>query len=128
MEAKVFRDILGYEGLYQISSCGIVLSVRGDNLIGTRNRKSIREVRAVSQQLNYRGYPKVGLCKDKKRTSHRVHRLVATAFIPNPENKKEVNHIDGNKANNHYSNLEWATHSENVKHAYDTGLTKKKRK
>lgn len=54
--------------------------------------------------------------------SHRVHRLVAQTYIPNPENKPEVNHMDGNKENNMLCNLEWMTHSENVQHACDTGL------
>lgn len=55
-------------------------------------------------------------------TTERVHRLVASAFVPNPDNKSDVNHIDGNKLNNHYTNLEWVTKSENMRHAYDTGL------
>lgn len=66
------------------------------------------------------GYPRIKF--HSKRYS--VHRLVAMAFIPNPENKPEVNHIDGNKTNNNVGNLEWVTHSENVKHAVRTGLWK----
>ena len=53
-----------------------------------------------------------------------IHRLVAIAFIPNPDNKKEVKHIDGNKLNNHFSNLEWTTPKENIEHSYATGLAK----
>jgi len=67
-------------------------------------------------------YLRVELCFDGKHKLFSVHRLVALAFIPNPENKPEVNHIDGNKLNNHISNLEWVTASENTRHSVDTGL------
>ena len=73
------------------------------------------------------GYKKVELVKNGQRKSIRVHRLVAQAFIPNPENKLEVNHIDGNKTNNHVENLEWVTSSENTIHAYTTKLSSQKR-
>lgn len=74
------------------------------------------------------GYKQIQKFIDGKRRTLMVHRLVAMAFIPNPENKPEVNHIDGNKANNHYVNLEWTTKSENIKHGYDTGLLENVRK
>lgn len=67
-------------------------------------------------------YLRVDLCKDGKHKSKRIHRLVAEAFIPNPENKRTVNHISGDKTDNRVENLEWATHSENMKHAFRTGL------
>lgn len=63
--------------------------------------------------------------KDGKRKSHLVHRLVAKYFIPNPDNKEQVNHIDGDKLNNHYSNLEWVTPKENMSHALNSGLHKR---
>lgn len=69
-------------------------------------------------------YLSVDLRKNGKRKTFQVHRLVAIMFIPNPENKSEVNHIDGNKLNNSVTNLEWNTTSENIKHAYQTGLSK----
>lgn len=68
------------------------------------------------------GYRRVHVSHKGKHHKFLVHRLVARAFIPNPDNKPCVNHVDGNKANNHVSNLEWCTYGENLKHAYDTGL------
>lgn len=68
------------------------------------------------------GYVQVRLQRNGKPCSAYLHRIVATAFVPNPENKPEVNHKDGNKLNNHASNLEWCTHRENVQHAYQSHL------
>lgn len=67
---------------------------------------------------NEKGYLQLVLCKEGIYKTFRIHRLVAENFIPNPENKPQVNHIDGDKSNNHISNLEWATASENVLHSY----------
>lgn len=72
--------------------------------------------------VNPRGYLNVDLYQNGKRSKRRVHRLVAEAFIPNPDNKPEINHIDGNKLNNRADNLEWVTKKENCRHAWDTGL------
>ena len=69
-----------------------------------------------------RGYPAVTIIDDNGQHTKNVHRLVAETFIPNPEHKRTVNHKDGNKSNNHISNLEWNTLSENVTHAYANGL------
>ena len=70
------------------------------------------------------GYLRVDLCEDGKSKHFRVNRLIAICFIPNPGLKPQVNHIDGHPFNNHVSNLEWVTNSENKQHAYDTGLQK----
>lgn len=72
-------------------------------------------------------YDQVDLYKDGKRTTKRVHILVAEAFVPNPDNKPEVNHKDGNKRNNNADNLEWVSHKENCEHAWKTGLAKPSR-
>ena len=83
---------------------------------------SFRLNREISQQ-QVRGYTTVTLySKGKYRKTTYIHRLLAKAFLLNPENKPEVNHIDGNRGNNFLSNLEWVTHSENMKHAWNTGL------
>jgi len=78
--------------------------------------------RTLSPGIYKKGHSRVALSKDGILTSLTIHRLVALAFIPNPGNKRTVNHIDGNKQNNHKDNLEWSTYSENLKHALDTGL------
>lgn len=71
------------------------------------------------------GYININLYLEKKPKRHLIHRIVAVAFIPNPENKPQVNHKDGNKENNNINNLEWNTCSENTQHSYDTGLKQK---
>lgn len=97
-----WKDVGGYEGLYKISNLG---RVKGKH-------------RIKSQQDNGKGYLIVHLNKNGKSRWYLVHRLVAKAFIENPENKPTVNHIDGNRKNNKVNNLEWATYSENNLHSY----------
>jgi hypothetical protein len=86
------------------------------------------EIRELKPQNNGFGYFVVGLCRNNKYHSKKIHRLVALAFIPNPKNKPEINHIDGVKTNNNISNLEWATTKENTRHAWETGLNENVRK
>lgn len=78
--------------------------------------------RAIKPQVSKNGYIRVELWENGKGRKHLVHRLLAETFIPNPDGKPQVNHIDGDKTNNALSNLEWATQSENQKHAYRAGL------
>lgn len=112
-----WKEIKGFEGAYMISNTGKVLSIPRR---GTKQRKPA--LRALS--LNHDGYVKVRLLYKGKDETARVHRLVAEAFIPNPEGKETVNHIDGNKENNNVDNLEWADRHEQLQHAYVNNLKK----
>ena len=94
---------------YYVSRCGHIFGCKGDE---------------VKQSTTNRGYKRVTLSIDGREERWSVHRLVALLFVPNPEQKPQVNHIDGNKENNDASNLEWCTASENNKHAIRTGLRK----
>ena len=82
------------------------------------------EFRKMKPQVHTQGYLQVKLYKDGKGRKFKIHRLVSEIYIPNPHNYPQVNHIDGKKTNNHVSNLEWCTSSQNIKHAYNTGLKK----
>ena len=115
MEEK-WKDIKGFEGFYQVSNFGRVKSLGG--WCGSAKRRE--KIRATS--LTKDGYAKVRLMHQGKDKTMRVHRLVAEAFIPNPEGKTTINHIDGNKENNRVDNLEWADRTEQMIHAYDIGL------
>ena len=125
-----FRPIIGYEELYEISNLGRILSCARVVTRMHRGRDLHYEIKAKKLKLNRKpdksGYIKVSLSKNNNVKMHYIHRLMALAFIQNTENKPEVNHKDGNKHNNILSNLEWSTHPENVKHAYDLGLKKTK--
>jgi hypothetical protein len=121
MEKEVWKDIEGYEGLYQVSSLGNVKSLG--------RRKSVAEkggyynLGDINLRLgNRRGYKSVTLCKDGIPKPFAVHRLVAFAFLENKENKKTVNHINGIKSDNRVDNLEWVSQSEQQIHAIKIGL------
>lgn len=105
-----FKDVEGYEGLYKVSNTGKVYSVVSDIVLKTTKRKAAQT-----------SYEYVTLVKDKVKKTFIVHRLVAKAFIANPQNKATVNHIDNNGLNNNMQNLEWCTYSENLKHAQKQG-------
>lgn len=110
-----WRDIKGYEWLYEISSLGQIIS-----LYDAKHNKFRNKV--CKPQNTSNGYLRIGLHKDGKMKNALIHRLVAVAFIPNPENKREVNHKNGIKTDNRVENLEWVTAKENMTHAYKTGL------
>lgn len=104
---------------YCVSSHGRILALGLKDSAGKLRKEKIKK------QVIIRRYYYVGLYNNSKQKTCRVHRLVALAFISNPENKPFINHIDGNRFNNHVENLEWVTHKENVGHAIATGLRRK---
>lgn len=108
---EIFKDIKGCEGWYTISNFGRVFSY-------VKNKNGRELVASPNQD----GYPAVRLSKPSPPKMYRTSRLVALHFIKNPMNYKEVNHIDGNKANNVSTNLEWCSRSQNIRHAYRAGL------
>lgn len=118
---EVWKDIEGWEGQYEISNLGRVKSL--PKWKGTYMSKE----RLLTPTDNGRGYLVVNFRIKNYRKCYLVHRLVAQAFIDNPYNKEEVNHIDGDKTNNTVMNLEWVTKQENINHAWETGLIDLKR-
>ena len=121
---EIWRDIKGYKGYYQISNLGRIKSLQRKVPVNRKGQKTFLKTvkeRILKQKTNKYGYKVVDLRRNGH--DHRlVHRLVAQMFIPNPENKPVVNHLDGNKINNNATNLEWATVSENTQHSYDNML------
>lgn len=117
---EIWRKIEGFEK-YEVSNLGRVRSL---------NYRKTKETKILKLCKDKYGYLRVGLSKDGKMYNKSIHRLVATAFISNPGEKEQVNHIDGNKQNNVVKNLEWCSNTENQRHAWRTGLkneeTKKK--
>lgn len=107
---EIWKEIEGYNGLYLISSHGRVMSLFA-------NKQKI-----IKQGKTKKGYMIVGITHKAKFKNYKVHRLVAKAFIPNPQNKPEVNHKDLNKANNNVDNIEWVTGHENFLHAVANGV------
>ena len=111
---EIWKDIKNYEKLYQISNLGNVRRI---------DRKTIRMLKQYKNKNT--NYKQVILSNENKQKLKLVHRLVAETFIENKENKRCVNHIDGNKENNKVDNLEWCTYSENTNHSYKNQLQKK---
>lgn len=116
----LWRDIPGYEGVYQVSKLGLVKRLKGS--CNTKTGTSKRKERILTPGTNTDGYLCVNLSMNKTYKHCRVHRLIAMTFIDNPEYKPQINHKNGIKYDNWVGNLEWVTASENAIHAYRNGL------
>lgn len=118
---EYWLDVVGFEGIYEVSTLGRVRSSERIHY-GTRGRVTHHPPKILKAQKHKTNSWRIRFSVNKVKSSWSVHRLVALAFIPNPENKPEVNHKDGNRLNNHLNNLEWCTKEENMAHAVGTGL------
>lgn len=124
-QIEIWKDIEDFEGLYQVSNFGRVKSIERVVEYSCKNHqnggKHTVECKILKESTDKKGYKRISLYKNNKSYPKFVHRLVAQAFIPNPENKETVNHIDFNSGNNNIENLEWTTIEENNAWSHDNG-------
>lgn len=132
---EIWKEIEGFEGRYEVSNLGRIRTVKNIQRFWSKTSGEWKlEERIIATNKirksfkNNSGYLRVGLKDKDKLKTCLVHQLVAQAFIPNLENKKNVNHINGDKTDNRVENLEWVTQKENMKHAVQTGLSKGRKK
>lgn len=123
---EIWKDITGYEGIYEVSSLGGVRTHINKTTYSARHGTRHWKQRVLKQKTYKSGYKRVSLWKENKDMTHLVHRLVANEFIHNDDviNKTIINHIDCNTSNNVYTNLEWCNHTRNLEHAFENRLNK----
>ena len=122
-ENEIWKDVVGFENLYQVSNFGRVKRKKGETIYKDGRIAHFSET-VLKPTIFKKGYLMVYLSKNSIKKTKQVHRIVAEAFIANPENKETINHIDCNKLNNNVSNLEWMTNLENIQHSIENGRYK----
>lgn len=119
---EIWKDIVGWEGLYQVSNLGRIKSLsRVVKVVGHNHSEARISEKILKSVIRKLGYEMVTICKVNIHKHKQVHRVVAEVFIPNPDNKPNINHIDCNPLNNKVENLEWCTQKENREHAKKMG-------
>ena len=128
MDKEIWKDIEGYEGLYQVSNFGKIKSLPKFINNNSKSKKIgyYSKEKILKPFYNPKGYLLIKLFKNNKNYTKKIHRLVAQAFVPNLNNLPQVNHKDGNKQNNKVNNLEWCTNKENQIHAWQHNLQKRR--
>lgn len=124
--SEVWKEVPRYKGAYLISNLGNLKST--ERYCYHNGKPWLVKERLLSKVIGHNGYIEYQITYNKKHRSEKAHRLVAEAFLPNPNNKPFINHIDGNKQNNCVENLEWCTNQENILHAYHHRLIKRCKK
>ncbi len=125
MKNEIWKDVVGYEGLYEVSNFGRIKSK--ERVVNNSKGKRIVKSKILSPFISNSGYYAIVLHKTRPVFKlNYIHRLIANAFLPNENNLEQINHIDGNKLNNNVFNLEWCSRSENMKHAIKVGLFSQK--
>lgn len=119
---QIWKPVVGYEGIYEISSCGFVRTVEGKTTHSARHGERVWKQRTLKQKTDKNGYKRVALWKDKQPKTFLVHRLVGEAFLEKDESRLLINHKDCDPSNNTVENLEWCNHKENLIHAYKNRL------